>query len=280
MLAAPLALGGCGAKVLGVRMPVVTVGAAARAPSAPSRGKLEEAREQASLAPREPFWPYRVAELYLAADSTAKAEAALGASLARDPSYAPAQALLSKLDYQAGRHEQAIVRLEAERARSGDMAPSLLAGLALHYEALGRSEQAGRAIAGLARSPRDEERSAVVYMTLRTAQPDSATELAAAAVRETPRSAVSQNNYGVTRLRAGDVEAARRAFLEAIELDAALPGPYYNLAILEKYYVFDETAATRWFRLYWERSHDDPDGLAEVFGKPEPKKLAEQRSEP
>jgi tetratricopeptide (TPR) repeat protein len=280
MLAAPVALGGCGVKVLGVRMPMVTVGAAARTPSAPSQGKLEEAREQASLAPREPFWPYRVGELYLAADSTAKAEAALEAALTRDPSYAPAQALLSKLDYQAGRHEQAIARLEDERARSGGLPASLMAGLALHYEALGRTEQAERAIEETARSARGEERSAVVYMTLRGAQPDSASELAAATVRESPRSAVSQNNYGVTRLRAGDVEAARRAFLEAIELDARLPGPYYNLAILEKYYVFDETAATRWFRLYWERSNDDPDGLVEVFGKPEPKKLADQRSEP
>ena len=44
-------------------------------------------------------------------------------------------------------------------------------------------------------------------------------------------------------------------------------GPLYNLAILEKYYLFHDDQAARWFDAYWRRSQDDPDGLAAVFGK-------------
>ena len=75
-----------------------------------------------------------------------------------------------------------------------------------------------------------------------------------------------QNNFGITKLRAGDVRAAREAFLAAIELDAKLPGPYYNLAILEQFYTFDEPAARRWFDAYWQRAKDDPDSLVRALG--------------
>ena len=106
-------------------------------------------------------------------------------------------------------------------------------------------------------------------MTLRGAAPEQAAEQAATAVREQPKSAANQNNFGITRLRAGDPKTARAAFLEAIALDPRLPGPYYNLAILEKFYALDDAAASRWFREYWKRSNDDPDNLAAVFDKDE-----------
>ena len=118
--------------------------------------------------------------------------------------------------------------------------------------------------------------SAGVYVALRGDAPDSASAAAAGLVREHPQSAVNQNNYGITRLRAGDPEAASNAFLLAIELDASLPGPYYNLAILEKYYRLDDAAAERWFRKYRERATDDPDGLAQGFEKSAPK-VAEKK---
>ena len=65
--------------------------------AAPKADKFAEARSQMTLAPREPYWPYHVAELYLGADSTAAAVGQLKASLALDASYAPSVSRLSQL---------------------------------------------------------------------------------------------------------------------------------------------------------------------------------------
>lgn len=108
--------------------------------------------------------------------------------------------------------------------------------------------------------------SAGAYLALRGPTPGDARPLAEAALRDDAKSAANQNNYGVTRLHAGDPARAREAFMKAIEIDPKLPGPYYNLAILEKYFVLDDDAAATWFGRYWSRSHADPDRLAEAFG--------------
>lgn len=241
-------------------------------------GAFREAREQSAAAPTQPYWPFHLGELYLAADSLAQAEAALKTAVARDPGYAPALALLSKIYYQSGRHEQGAHLLEAARSEPArfpeGFPPELSAGLALHYEALGRRDLATQAMAAV---PRARAGSAGVYVTMRGESPDSAAGAAAASVRDHPKSAASQNNYGIARLRAGDPEAASKAFLRAIELDAALPGPYYNLAILEKFYRLDDAAAERWYRKYRERATDDPDGLAQTFEKAPPKPVAEKK---
>jgi hypothetical protein len=50
-----------------------------------------------------------------------------------------------------------------------------------------------------------------------------------------------------------------------MDLDSHLPGPYYNLAILEKFYLLDDAAAAHWFQKFQQRSSDDPDGLAKLF---------------
>src|SRR4029453_3853658 len=82
---------------------------------------------------------------------------------------------------------------------------------------------------------------------MRGASPDSANAAAAAMVRDRPKSAANQNNAGIARLRAGDPDGAEKLFQRAIELDSRLPGPYYNLAILEKFYRLDDSGAGRWF---------------------------------
>ncbi len=231
--------------------------------------ELLELRAQSASHPAEPYWPYRLGELWLASDSLPEAEAALKASLARDATYAPALALLSKLYYRSGRHREGVSMLEPVRSRP-DSFPAearrvLLAGLALHQQALGRSDLAGAALAEAPPTDARHAGSAVVYVLLCGDQPDSAAALAAAAMRADPRSAVNQNNYGITRLRAGDPVSAHQAFLAAIDRDPDLPGPYYNLAILEKFYLFEDDDASRWFDTYWERSHADPDSLRGVF---------------
>ena len=50
-----------------------------------------------------------------------------------------------------------------------------------------------------------------------------------------------------------------------VDLDAKLPGPLYNLTIVDRFYRFDDASAREWFRKYRTLSSDDPDGLAEVL---------------
>lgn len=247
------------------------------AKSAPSKGSLQEARELAALQPGEPYWPFHAAELYVRADSLARAETWLDIALRRNPGYAPALSLLSRIYFQSNRHQEGVRLLEmarSEPARFPDGFPAeLLAALALHYDALGRRDVAGQVIAGV---PRSRAGSVGVYLTMRGDSPDSASASAEAMVRDRPKSAANQNNAGIARLRAGDPEGASKLFLRAIELDPKLPGPYYNLAILERFYRLDDDAAERWYREYRERASDDPDRLAQLFEKPV-KPMAEKK---
>jgi tetratricopeptide (TPR) repeat protein len=248
------------------------------------RERIDDAREHAAAAPAEAYWPFRLGELYASVDSIASAEVALQQSLGRDAGYAPALALMSKLYYDAHRHEEAVRLLEAARAeskrRSGDLAPELLAGLALHYDALDKGGSAREVLAAVPRSAHKATDPAAASVALRGGSPDSAAELAQAAVHENPNNAACQNNYGIARLRAGDPDAARKAFLKAVELDPKRAGPYYNLAILEKYYALDDAAAARWFAHYRTLATEDPDGLAEALGNPPAKDMAEGRAAP
>jgi tetratricopeptide (TPR) repeat protein len=233
-------------------------------------GPFAEARERSVLEPGEPYWPFRLGVLYLAADSLAAAETAFRSALARNEVYAPALSRLSKLYFDSGRHAEAVRILMPVRTRPEAFTPEdrevLLAEWALHQEALGRADLAGEALAEAPGAP-GRAGSARVFVMLRGDQADSAGALARAVLRQDPNNAVSLNNYGITRLRAGDHEAARRAFLDAIGRDPALPGPYYNLAILERFYARDDSAATAWFQRYWKRSHDDPDSLHGTFAE-------------
>lgn len=278
LLAALLLLGGCAAGGARHRNEPVT------REEAPKLTKLQEkiveAREQSALDPQQPYWPYQLGRIYADADSLTHAEAALKSCLARDPAYLPALTLLSKLYYDTGRHTEGATLLEAARTRAGAFPdgapPALLGGLALHYEAMGRRDLAQAVVveAGQAAEGRGKEgktRSALVYVTLRGEHPETATDLARAALDEDPRSAANQNNYGITRLRAGDPKTAKDAFLRAIELDPKLSGPYYNLAIVERFFFFNDEWAAHWLKQYRALSNDDPDGLFGVIAKGEAK---------
>jgi tetratricopeptide (TPR) repeat protein len=229
--------------------------------------RVRDAREHAAAAPTDPAWCFKLAELYVDADSLDQARTALSAALERDRAYAPALSMLSRLDYRAGRHQEAIQALEAARSSAGTLPPELLAGLALHYDAIDRPDLAARTVSDAPREGRDQVGAAYVYVMLRGANPDSAASLARDLARRHPKSAANQNNDGIAKLRAGDPEAARAAFLRAIDLDPGLAGPYYNLAILEKFYAMDDAAAGTWFEKYRQRSSDDPDSLAKLFTK-------------
>jgi tetratricopeptide (TPR) repeat protein len=238
-----------------------------------SLSQLEDAHEQAALDPAQPYWPYRIGELRRAAHAPAAAESAYRAALGRDPDYAPALAALSALWYDARRHDDAIEMLETARtraaARPGGLDAALAGALALQYEAAGRPNEARAALAQVPDAHRTAARGAFVYLTLRGDRPDAAAGAAEDAAGREPGSAVNQNNFGIARLRAGDVERAEKAFLKAIDLDPALAGPYYNLAILTRYYRYDETAAARWFEAYRRHGKADPDSLGRALARRE-----------
>lgn len=222
----------------------------------------------------------KAADRALERDSLEVAEAQLREALRLEPAYAPALSRLSRLFHRTGRHAQAVERLAP--VRDGSLALSradrhtLLAGLALHLDALGEWAEAEAVLQQIPLTERVDDGGARVFLLLRGATPDAAVALAESQADDDGRNAAVANNLGIVRLRQGETEAARKAFLRAIDLDAAIAGPYYNLAILEKYYRLDDEEAAKWFSRYRARSSDDPDSLFAVFGRGESRPVAER----
>ncbi len=240
---------------------------------------LSEAKQKAGEESAEPWWPYRAALLEAEAGRHAASEASLRDALGRDPVYAPALARLSRLLYEQGRHAEAVELLSPVRRDPGTLGRDdravLLAGLALHEAALGRDADARGTLAGLEGGEREGVPGVAAYLAVRSTSTDSALRLTRSAVRAAPASAAQQNNLGIALLRSGEVDAAGQAFERAIALDPARPGPYYNLAILHRFYRLDMGAAARRFQEYWSRSHADPDSLHAELGRGKPATVAE-----
>lgn len=255
-------VGGLGSLLLAV----VLMGAACSGPGSgpvtdPSTAR-DEALAQRRLHPTEPYWPHRLAEL---ADRPLAATAHLDTALALDPDYAPAIALMSKLQYDEGRHEEAVALLRGHLERRPDADDALRAALALHLDALGAWEEADAALATCA----DQSAPAAgvrTYLGLRGEDVTAAAEAAQVALEADPASAANHNNQGIALLYAGRPAEARTAFLAALERDDALPGALYNLAIVDAFYFYDEDAGRRWFARYRTLASEDPDGLADTLG--------------
>lgn len=225
---------------------------------------LAEARAQMDLAPAEPYWPYRMGQLYAAADSLSNAVMYLQASLDRNPDYAPAISLMSKLQYNAGSHNQAVVMLEDYVARNPTAPDAVRAALALHLEATGDLERA-EAVLGECSGDSREVRTARTFVSLRGDDLASVLDTAQRALEANPQSAANHNNYGIALLYAGQPKQAREAFKQALEIDKALPGALYNMAIVETFYFFDEEKGREWFERYKQHASADPDDLESVF---------------
>ena len=241
--------------------------------------ELGEAKLKASEQPNEPWWPYHAAELEAKAGRREASEASLREALQREPAYPPALASLSRTLYEQGRHGEAIELLS--RVRDGsvtlddDDRAALVAGLALHESAAGRETEARAAIGQLGRSGGDAALGVSAVLAVRSENKETALERTAEAVRAAPKSAANHNNRGIALLRSADPDAAEKEFERAIELDPSLPGPYYNLAILERFYRMDTAAATKRFQQYWARSQADPDSLFSELGRGKPAQVAE-----
>ena len=197
----------------------------------------------------------------------APSEESLRARLALDPGHEPTLALLSKQLWETGRHEEAIALLEAHRAAAGRLPDELAVALALHYEAIDRLDLAEGIVRPLQDrfSHWDSAGAALTYLQLKGDGFRDSAGPAARALAARPNSAVNQNNWGIAQLYEGRPVEARKAFLTAIELDPTLPGPLYNLAIVDRFYRFDEGTAREWFRRYLALADEDPDGLADAL---------------
>lgn len=175
----------------------------------------------------------------------------------------------------AGRHDESVELLSAWlSARGGASSPTgmaaadeaaVRAALAVHLEALGRVDEASAVLVPCAAGDAAVAR-ARTWLNLRGDGFASALADAERAVAHSPASAADRNNLGIALLYAGRPREAREAFLAARELDPALPGALYNLAIVESAYFFDEAAARRWLDAYRRLSDEDPDGLFVTVG--------------
>ena len=198
-------------------------------------------------------------------DSSEAAASHLRSALALNPSYAPAVSLLSKLYYEARRHEEGIALLSAFLADHTDAPDAVRAALALHLEATGDIEGAQSVLSACADGT-SEVRTARTFVSLRGDDPASALDTARQALEANRESAANYNNYGIALLYAGRPVEAQQAFLSALDLNDALPGALYNLAIVETYYFFDEDAGRQWFARYRQHATADPDDLASRLG--------------
>lgn len=227
--------------------------------------QLAATRAKLARAPNEPYWSFRLGELYAAADSTSLAVENLNASLGVDPSYAPAAALLSKIYYQAGMFAQGVDLLDGFLARNAGAPDEIRLALALHLDALGETARAQTVLAQCTKDSKGA-RAARTYVDLRGQNPKSALEFAQQALADDDASAVNHNNYGIALLHAGRPIEAREHFKSALSIDEHLPGAMYNMAIVEAFYFFDEAAGREWFARYKRIANDDPDDLAARFG--------------
>jgi len=215
--------------------------------------------------PLESYWPYRMAEIQVALDSTAQAQTSLDRVLELDPDHEAALLLLSKLYYEGERYEAASSMLQGALDRKPQHGDALRMALAINLDALGELEAAEQLIAQCEEDPQ-RRRGVETFLSLRGDGYLESRAIAEAAVESDPENASNHNNLGVSLLYEGDPEAARDAFLRALELDPQLAGALYNLAIVETYYFYDLDKGRSWFERYAQLESEDPDELGAVFG--------------
>lgn len=256
-----MVFGGCSSLGLGGK------GGARDADSRQETPKPDEfARTRATMqaTPREPYWPYHLAQLYLNADSTSAAIDNLKRSLDVNPNYAPAVSLLSRIYYDARMYPQAVTLLDGYLSRNAGASDALRAALALNYEALGDADKADAALAACSTESREAFGARVLAMLGRN---DANALLAGAkrALDDDTHSAANHNNYGIALLVAGRPYEARDEFKTALDLNDELAGALYNMAIVETFYFFDDALGREWYTRYLRIGHEDPDNLKAHF---------------
>jgi Tfp pilus assembly protein PilF len=85
------------------------------------------------------------------------------------------------------------------------------------------------------------------------------------ALDDDKNSAANHNNYGIALLMAGRPFDARDEFRAALDINGALPGALYNMAIVESFYFFDDASGRDWYARYLRVDNEDPDNLKAHF---------------
>ncbi len=230
---------------------------------------IDMVQKNRSLAPDEPYWPYRLARWNLGAGDAYSARAYLDTALVLDPDYAPAAALLSKVQYDSGQYEQAAFLLREFLDRNPGAPDALRVALALNLQALEDPEQSEVILAGC-RDQSGPVQTARTYAHLQGEDFQVSLQLARAALEDNPDSAPNHNNLGISLLYAGKPVEARQAFNRSLEIDPELPGALYNLAIVENFYFFDLESSRESFLRYRAATRNrplmDPDNLGMMLG--------------
>ena len=200
-------------------------------------------------------------------DSLDAARTEVDRALALDSLDAPSLVLFSDLEYRRGRHAEAIPRLERACKEIASCPLELTASLALHLAANGETARADSLLA-----PRYEDAdswkrigSVLAFAALRSEHPERLGPRAAELALEADESPINLNNQGIALLIKGEAREARQIFERAHELAPKLPGPLYNLAIVERFYFRNDVKAREWFERYLALSDSDPDGLKSVL---------------
>lgn len=231
-----------------------------------SASEFQRLHREAALAPSEAYWPHRLAELHLAAGNADSARVHCDAALDRNADYAPALSLRSQMYWDTGDHQDAVVLLQAAEQRLRPFPAELSVALALHLDAFGEFEAADEIFTAL--PPETPAlRQLDGYRRLRGDDYTDSLDSARALAEANPNVAAHQNNIGIALLYAGQPHEAKRALERALELDPRLPGPHYNLAIVERFYFFQDEAARDHLRSYLQLASDDPDGLTAIFAQ-------------
>ncbi len=232
---------------------------------------LAAVQAQRALAPDEPYWPFQQAQENWRQGQLDLARAHLDTALTLDPDYAPAAALLSRLQFEAGQYGQATVLLRAFIMRNPEAPDALRVALALNLQALAEPERSAEVLA-TCHDQSGPVRTAQAFVQLQGDDFESSLPDVRATVEANPHSAANHNNHGIALLYAGRPGEARDAFLRALEIDPELPGGLYNLAIVENFYFFDRVAGQDYFQRYQtamgNRPAADPDDLGVILANP------------
>ncbi len=223
--------------------------------------------DRMALQTDQAYWPFRLAELQAAAGFDELARTNLAESLSRDPLYTPAISLLSKLHFEAGEFEAGASLLENALAAGAQDKGALRSALALHLDALGDIDAAAQSLDTASETGADlgEIGAALGYVALRGDDYLVSAGLLARAAAAAPSSAAAANNHGIGLLYDGRPIEAQSSFERALDLDPDCAGALYNLAIVHKFYLFEEERAREYFQAYRVLSDEDPDELAPLL---------------